>query len=162
MKLSKTGWNNVIIFVVMGFILIINITNKQLFPGDDASHSNEEYFIVGENSVILTLALDQTLLIERIGQTWRATPPEINGQALEQMMMSWHQAMGVIAEPLVEPQASPSFSVQLSVAGTSKPILLSVYVLSEQLTVFNHNDNRWISLPLALYRQLLPRILFAE
>ena len=33
-KLSRAGWNNVIIFAVMGFILIINATNKNVFDRD--------------------------------------------------------------------------------------------------------------------------------
>ena len=51
-KLSKTGWNNVIIFAVMGFILVINLTNKKIFSADDNVSSEQEIALVGKQNVI--------------------------------------------------------------------------------------------------------------
>jgi len=84
MKLSRTGWNNVIIFSVMIFILVINVTNKKLYSSDD-NQSDEQNTIFAKHAVILSLAVNQQVTIERIGRTWRATPAKISGQALEQM-----------------------------------------------------------------------------
>ena len=49
MKLSRTGWNNVIIFSVMIIILLINATNDRLFPEGDSVNDKT---ILPEHSVI--------------------------------------------------------------------------------------------------------------
>ena len=54
-KLSKTGWNNVIIFAVMGFILLINVTNNKIFLSD--KNSDQNIALVGQQNVILTLSM---------------------------------------------------------------------------------------------------------
>ena len=53
MKLSRAGWNNVIIFSVIIFILLINVTNKKLFSDNESSTSAEKS-ILPEHSVILS------------------------------------------------------------------------------------------------------------
>ena len=74
-KLSRSGWNNVIIFSVMGFILLINLTQKNTFM--HATPENTEQFLIAEHAVILSLTVNQQTHIERIGQTWRSMPSVI-------------------------------------------------------------------------------------
>ena len=90
-KLSKTGWNNVIIFAVMGFILLINVVNKKVYSPEGESSDNsasQALAIIDPQQVILALTIENVVLVERIGRTWRANPANISGQALEQMMLS--------------------------------------------------------------------------
>ena len=74
MKLSRTGWNNVIIFSVMIIILLINATNDRLFPDGE---SGSDKYILPEHSVILTLAINfadnRQLTFERVGRAWQMT-----------------------------------------------------------------------------------------
>ena len=109
-KLSKTGWNNVIIFAVMGFILLINATNKDVFSQRDKENSSmaKEQPLIGEEQVILTLLINNVIEIKRIGKSWQAVPAKINSQALEQMMMSWQKSVGTRLEE------SPTFTREFS------------------------------------------------
>lgn len=163
-KLSKTAWNNVIIFVVMGFILLINATNKKLdFDSESADRSEQHaHTLVGQQNVILTLNIDNVITIERIGRTWRATPSKIAGQALEQMMMSWQQSSGEIMAQAPELDHQFSLNVQLDIAGQSEPLRLSFFASDQQLLVFNPTKQLWLTMELALYGQLFPQEIFSD
>jgi hypothetical protein len=162
-KLSKTGWNNVIIIVVMGFILLINATSKKINSPSDTSEdvSDKTVTLVGENNVILTLSINNVVAIERIGRTWRATPASISGQALEQMMMSWQQSSGeaIVQAPEIDRQFS--LDVQLDIAGQAQPLQLNFYATEQQLMIFNQTSHQWLVMPLAMYGQLFPQEIFA-
>ena len=159
MKLSRTGWNNVIIFVVMTFILVINATNKQLFSEDNTVTTIEQG-LLGNGSVILTLDLDKNILIERIGRRWRATPGKLSGQALEQMMMSWQQVTGdVLTEaPIIDQKMALIITINL--AGQEEATVLNLYSVADELLVFNHQSQLWFSLPMQIFQQLLPSQVF--
>jgi len=159
-KFSRAGWNNIIIFGVMGFILLINATHDNVFSSKQNSESEQHIF--NSNSVILTLSINQQVKVERIGKTWRMTPGVLNGQALEQMMLAWHQSIGskVDAPEDIDPQLGLIVSAEL--AGQAQAIVLSLYVHAQQLLIYNHQTKLWLSLPLPIYEQLLPEQLFAS
>jgi hypothetical protein len=159
MKLSKTGWNNVIIFTVMSMILLINLTNGRLFPNNDKSTANNERSILGEHAVILTLAINEQIFIERIGQTWRAKPVIISNQALEQMMLSWQQPAALeISAPtdIFNNTNNNAIIVTINIAGQELPTVLSLYPLEAQFLIYHHLDKKWLSLSAQLYQQLIP------
>jgi hypothetical protein len=160
MKLSRTGWNNVIIFSVMIFILVINITNKKLYSSDDADDQQKTIF--SNHAVILSLAVNQQVSIERIGRTWRATPAKISGQALDQMMLTWHETEGdVVSEPQeLDRQMALVISVEL--AGESKAQLLNLFITNNEFLIFNEQQKRWLSFPLAIFSQLIPNEILAS
>lgn len=159
-KLSKTGWNNVIIFAVMGFILLINMTNTKIFSPDENSNNEQEIVLVGTQKVILTLNINNVVAIERIGRTWRAAPASISGQALAQMMMSWQQSSGEAMAQAPEVDRQFSLEVKLDIAGEAKPLQLSFYATEQQLLIFNQTSQQWLVMPLAMYGQLFPQEIF--
>lgn len=161
-KLSKTGWNNVIIFVVMGFILLINATNKKIYSPDEnsAANSSQEIALVGAENIILTLKINNVVAIERIGRTWRATPASISGQALAQMMMSWQQSSGEAMAQAPEIDRQLSLDVQLDLAGQTELLQLSFYATEQQLLIFNKTSQQWLVMPLVMYGQLFPQEIF--
>ena len=164
-KLSKSGWNNVIIFVVMGFILLINVVNKNTYSPDAGQadiHANQALTILGENQVVLTLSIENVVLVERIARTWRARPASIAGQALEQMMMSWQQSSGELMMQAPEIDRQFALNVTLDIAGKSQPLQLNVYATEQQLLVFNQNTQQWLALPIEMYGQLFPQEIFAN
>ena len=162
-KLSKTGWNNVIIFAVMGFILLINATSKKVFSPDESVENNREQdiFLVGAQNVILTLSINNVVAVERIGRTWRATPASISGQALAQMMMSWQQSSGEAMAQAPEVDRQFSLDVTLDIAGQSQALQLNFYATEQQLLIFNQTSQQWLVMPLAMYGQLFPAEIFA-
>ncbi len=161
MKLSRTAWNNVIIFSVMGLILLINLTNNDEQQTTNISVNNEMN-ILTEHQHILTLTINQELFIERIGKTWRATPAKLSGQALEQMIYAWQQSTGstLSTAPVVIQENATKVTIDL--AGEAEPLILSLYLANQQLLIFNHQNEMWLQLPQALYFQLLPTEIFAE
>ncbi|MCP4984594.1 MAG: hypothetical protein GY928_00620 [Colwellia sp.] len=163
MKLSRTGWNNVIIFSVMIIILMINATNEKLFP-NEMNDNKSEQLILPAHSVILTLAIEystnQQVLFERIGRSWQLTSKGIildkSDQQIEQIMFAWQQSSGLIQAADIVIDGDQGVKVQIALAGDSQARAFSLYPLSDQLLVYQHRDNTWLSLPPALAQQLLP------
>ena len=161
-KLSKTGWNNVIIFAVMGFILLINATNKKIFSPGESADNTQSIALIGVQNTILTLTINNVVAIERIGRTWRATPASISGQALAQMMMSWQQSSGEAMAQAPDIDRQFSLDVKLDVVGQTQPLQLNFYATDQQLLIFNQTSQQWLVMPLAMYGQLFPQEVFAS
>lgn len=153
-KLSRTGWNNIIIFAVMGFILLINISQRS--GNQSVSSVSHEQALFNQSQVILTLEINHHLIIERIGRTWRATPAIIQGQALEQMMMSWQQSSGSLVEKPENIDMQMGLVVSLAITGEANLMQLQLYDFDNTLYIYKLSTKQWYRLPLALYSQLLP------
>ena len=159
-KLSKTGWNNVIIFAVLAFILLINATHEEVFSAKPTS-SNEQTILAG-SAVILTLTINQQVNIHRLGKTWQATPAVISGQALEQMMMAWQRLEG---QAIAAPEGMDrqlALNIGIDIAGQQQATVLSVFAMDHQLLIHHQQTQQWYSMPLQLYQQLLPAVLFTD
>lgn len=158
MKLSKPAWNNVIIFSVMAMILLINLMNKE----DDEAHATakSQPTLLAENSVVLTLAVEEHAVIERTGTSWQISPSILNAQELEQMMLAWQQSEG--SELLDTPDTSNANAqvVAIQVAGREAPLLYEFYWADEHLIVHKVNQQQWLIFPAAIFPQLLPPQLF--
>lgn len=160
MKLSKTAWNNVIIFSVMIIILIINISNNRLFPEPD---TNDE-LILPEHSVVLTLSMafpnNTSVVFDRIARAWKTTNQDVlvdlTNQQIDQMMLAWQQGSGLVqaAEIIIEGQAS--VEVSIGIAGIEKEQLFTLYTLADQLLVYNQQNKIWLALPATMKHQLIP------
>lgn len=161
MKLSKTAWNNVIIFSVMIIILLINSTNNRLFP---TGESDDSARILPEHSVVLALTMafpnKSTVMFERIGRAWKMTSQgrviDLSNQQIEQMMFAWQQSSGLVQAADIVIDGQEGTQVELSLAGIEQEQVFTLYALVDQLLIFNHQKNTWLSLPSALSRQLIP------
>ncbi|ALO33436.1 hypothetical protein CMT41_00930 [Colwellia sp. MT41] len=163
MKLSRTGWNNVIIFSVMTIILVINATNNKLFPKEEHENTAEQ-LILPQHSVILTLAIDlsarQQVLFERVGRSWQLTAKGImlvkTEQQIEQMMFAWQQSTGLVQAAEIVIDSEQAINVEISLAGESQARTFMLYPLNDQLLIYQQQGNTWLALPPALAQQLLP------
>lgn len=163
MKLSRTGWNNVIIFSVMIIILMINATNDKLFPNEESDNKSEQ-LILPAHSVILTLAIDysidQQVLFERIGRSWQLTAKGIivdkTDQQIEQMMFAWQQSSGLVQAADIIIDSEQGIPVQIALAGEVQAMTFTLYPLADQLLIYQHHNKTWLSLPPTLSQQLLP------
>jgi hypothetical protein len=161
MKLSKTAWNNVIIFSVMIIILLINTTNNRLFPEDDSMNNA---LILPEHSVILTLSVTypdkSSVLFERIGRAWKMTSQgrlvDLNTQQIDQVMFAWQQTSGLVQADDILIDGQQGTLVKISLAGVETEQVFTLYPLIDQLLIFNQQKQLWLALPLALSRQLTP------
>lgn len=152
-KLSRAGWNNVIIFSVMGFILLINAIY------DDADFKqvrNDAAELLPPYTVILSLTVNQQTHIERIGKSWRALPAVISGQPLEAMMQSWQQLTAVkIAQPELLNQQN-MIMVSLVLAGQEQDEYFLLFPETDRLIIFKQSTQQYFQLPKPLYTQLIP------
>ena len=161
MKLSSTGWNNVIIFSVMIIILLINATNDRLYPeGESGSDRN----ILPEHSVILTLVIifdeHRQLTFERVGRAWQMTSQgllvDLNNQQIEQLMLAWQQGSGLVQADDILVEGLQGIEVSISTAAIKGELVYMVYPLADQLLVFNLQNKLWLALPKAVAHQLIP------
>lgn len=154
-RLSRPAWNNVIIFAILGFILLINFSQKNLF--NNTQEASFEQPLLGEQAVILSLQVNQEFLVERIGQGWRAKPTVMSEQLLAQMMASWSviQATKLSEPPVLNQQGSVVVSIQL--AGQSQADIYSLYPEADQLFILQHTSGDWFTLAKPLYWQLIPK-----
>ena len=160
MKLSKTAWNNVIIFSVMIIILLINTTNERLFPQDQ----NNDKLLLPEHSVVLTFSVslenNSRIIFERVGRAWKMTSQgillDITNQKIEQMMFAWQQSSGLVQAADIVIDGQVGVKVEISLAGIEQPQQFTLYPLTDQLLVYNVQKKLWLALPAAMSHQLIP------
>ncbi|PCH95817.1 MAG: hypothetical protein COB83_07520 [Gammaproteobacteria bacterium] len=160
MKLSKTAWNNVIIFSVMIIILLINATNDRLFPEDN----NNDELLLPEHSVVLTLSValanKGSIMFERVGRAWQMTSQgvllDLTNQQIEQMMFTWQQSSGLVQAADILVNGQEGIQVELSLAGVEQQQKFTLYPLIDQLLVYNMQKKLWLALPSAMNHQLIP------
>lgn len=161
MKLSRIGWNNVIIFSVMIIILLINATNDRLFP--DRNIDNDKH-ILPEHSVILTLAINfddnRQLTFERVGRAWKMTSHgllvDLSNQQIEQLMLVWQQSSGLVQADDIIVEGFTGIEVLINTATSKQELAYVLYPLVDQLLVFNLQKKLWLALPKAAAHQLVP------
>jgi len=163
MKLSRTGWNNVIIFSVMIIILLINTTNDRLFPKND--DSNDE-LLLPQHSVILTLLIkypgNKQVMFERKGRAWQMTSQgtifTLNNQQIDQLIFTWQQSSGLTQADDIIIDGQQGIKVEVSMAGVNDLMAFNVYPLTDQLLIFNQRKKLWLAFPAAISQQLVPNI----
>lgn len=170
MKLSKTGWNNVIIFSVMIMILLINVTSKKLFTDESANQADSsQQSILADHSVILTLAINNQLMFQRSGVNWQiidiASGKEValklTNQQIEQVMLAWQQSTGLVQADDIIIEGQKGIAVTVGIAGKAQAEQFTLYPLIDQLLLYKHSSKQnqqgvWLALPQALTAQLLP------
>jgi len=160
MKLSKSAWNNVVIFSVMLIILVINSTNNRLFPDNE---TNDE-LVLPDHSVILTLAAklpnDTSVVFERVARAWKTTNQgilvDLTNQQIEQMMLTWQQSSGLVQASDIVVEGQEGVEIILSLASVELEQKFTLYPLSDQLLVYNQQKKLWLALPAAMSHQLVP------
>jgi len=162
MKLSRTGWNNVIIISVMAMILLINVTNNQLFPKDEdkVEQINNQQRLLSEHAVILSFAIADTLLIKRNGSLWQMQNMSDSNQysiaSIDHLMTTWQQSEGLVQASEIEIAGLEGTTIIIELAGVNKALHFTLYGLSDQLLIHKHQTNTWLAFPPQLYTQLIP------
>ncbi|QOL26466.1 hypothetical protein LP316_03970 [Thalassotalea sp. LPB0316] len=156
-RLSRAGWNNVIIYSVMAFILLINLTQKN--SQDESAPAAEVSQLIADHQVILTLTINQWVSVERIGQTWRTLPNVLTGQPLDQMMMSWHNLEVQMVDKPADFDQSNAVIVSALLAGDSDLHYFMLKQTANGLLIFKQapsGEELWYVTQSQRYQQLLP------
>lgn len=153
MKLSRRGWNNVIIVVVVGFIAIVQLPEliKERLSGvssssTTSSSSPDLQRLLPEQAVISRLVLPQYQIILQDGQ-WGATPPmQSNVLAVVQR---WQRIAGTAVDKdtmaQLKPQLTTPRTVEIWLAMAEEPIRVTVYQLP-QFWLLQGWQGRWLAI----------------
>ena len=122
LKLTRRGWNNVLIFATLFMILLFNMSDK-IMQGDDV-----KTFSLGEYAQIQAIDFGQVKL-QRIGRGWRATPALNNEYNFFSLISTWQQMRGELmpGATLVEP-----YVVSVLLAGEDAPRVFQLLPQGEQ------------------------------
>lgn len=94
LRLSRKGWNNVLIFSTLFMIFLFNGMHHKLLSNADSDSQHQT--IIPSTELILTLDMPN-FSIERIGRSWRAVPepePKIGEQQLQNLLLNWKNLTG--------------------------------------------------------------------
>lgn len=134
--MSQRTWNNVLIFIVIAMILVLNLDKFSSGDGPKAR------LIVPEGEYILNLSINQ-VEIEKAGQQWRISgkgvQPSIlpNAGQLQSIVSAWQRAYispaGIDFD--ADLFAAPDSLVIISLAGKLEPIVVALSIVEQQLFV---------------------------
>jgi len=140
MRLSKKGFNNLLIFGILLIIFIFNF--KQLLQ---EPHKTKQSTVIPKAFTILEIQTpDYTLT--RVGRNWQRKPSMgISNDTLHQIVNNWQT---VALDTLTE-QSFPlsDFTLRFFVAEQKEPILIQLHQLQNDHYVLQVNENLYFSLP---------------
>lgn len=159
LRLSKKGWNNILIFSMLLMIMVFNGLHKRIPLGKVEA---QLVSLLPEDSLVLTLAFGD-IAVERIGQSWRTNPQaDIEAAALAQMMLAWrgqkaqwHQ-QDMDAMLLTEGK-EPDYYVIATLAGKSDGAVYAFYPQLEMVWVHDQHQKRWLEITVEDLDRLIPK-----
>ncbi len=144
-QLSRRGWNNVLIFFCLGFILVFSKFGKQESTIDQA-HTT----LLPASTYILSLKTKQWR-IERLGNTWRSVPDlGLSMHQMDKYMLRWQGLKLMPGESL---SGLPQ-TIHVWLAGYDEPLVVRLYQDNDRYALENW-QGRWFTLTAAEYRGLL-------
>lgn len=163
MRLSRTGWNNVIIFAMLLMIFLFNGLHHKLIQSDSPDLIQPIFPV---NSFVLTLAYPE-MKIERVGTSWRATDliktsqPKQSIEQLDDLILMWQQAEAPLVEDIshfqaVLKQQGADSAVTVWFAGQSNASVFQLIHIDSQPYLFDQFQQRWLVLEPLLASQLFP------
>lgn len=123
LRLSRKGWNNVLIIGVISMIFILNLTNEQR-TADDPSASNQPIRLLELDTVILTMDYPAAQF-ERIGKSWRSTINTLSVAQIQQLEQDW-LALDVMELKGAKVELAPEAVVRLTVMGLPEPLTVAL------------------------------------
>lgn len=133
MRLSKKGWNNVLIFAVLIVIFIFNFSHKLLL----SPKVNERTIIDKQLTIVELHTPDFT--IKRVGRGWVSKPEMgLSQQQLTSLMQNW-QHLKLTAQPLIKNPKSP-FVIQVYNSSQEQPTIVQLIQLGENYLLQIDNE----------------------
>lgn len=133
-KLSRRGWNNVIIIAVVLFIAVIQFPDliRARFEPDGVAPSPAMQSLLPEQAAVSRLVLPQNVLTLQ-GSQWVAEP-QIEG-APQKIVEHWQAITGTVVDEVMiaqlKPQLSAPRTVEVWLQSAEEPIRVTVYQLPQ-------------------------------
>ena len=163
MRLSRTGWNNVIIFAMLLMIFLFNGLHHKLMQSDSPDLIQP---LLPTNSFVLTLAYPE-MKIERVGTSWRATDlvnmplPARSPEQLDNLIRLWKQAEAPLVDDVSHLQAmlkqqGAQSATTVWLAGQSNASVFQLIFIDSQPYLLDQHQQRWFVLEPSSVSQLFP------
>lgn len=130
-KLSKTAWNNVIIFSTLILIVLFNFSSNLLNSNAEQHHTLTN--LIPVERVITTIQYEQAK-VERIGQGWRVKFAQAQQTDLSQLVNHWMQARIELFDTAFDVPTDIS-TVKIWFAGQQEPIEYTFLSLADKTLV---------------------------
>ena len=145
-KLSRKGWNNVIIVAVLAVIVLLH----RLEQAQQENSAQRHHGLLPDSAVVLSWQ-SPSWRVERIGQGWRSVPDlGLDSSALAGRIAQWQGWQLPSSDPL---RGAP-VEVAVWLAGQGEPMTLALYQDNGRYAVRLAQD-RWLALSADQYRDLL-------
>lgn len=140
MRLSKRGWNNVLIF---GILLVIFIVN---FQQELTSNSSTHHETVIANDLTILEVETPDFIITRVGRNWQSTPQiGLSNQQLTQIIYQWQHNPLQLTDSIKTSIATLSF--KFFVAEQQQPIEITLHQQNNDDYIVEVNKERLLILP---------------
>jgi len=141
MRLSKRGWNNVLIFGVLLVIFIFNFSQNLRL-----SSSVDTQSVIPPEVTILEIQTPD-YVISRVGRQWAQKPSiGLTSEDLQQIVKNW-QTMPL--EVLTEQELTNStFILRFFIAEQTQPIIVQLHQLKNEQYILQVNEQTFLSLPI--------------
>ena len=165
MRLSRKGWNNVIIFSMLIMIFFLNGLHKKI--GSDETQAQLQPLLPVQSFVLTLTFSDQK--IERIGTSWRTVALQTEQplywqgteQQLSELVYLW-QNTALMTTPI--PDAidlnKPLLAAAFELAGEPLPWVYLLYKANGQYYLLDKTSQRLLMLDLVTAKQLFPSFNF--
>ncbi len=147
-RMSRRGWNNVLIFVSIFMILLFSGVHQKLL--NNSALSDEDIPLLPSHHVILTLDLPN-YSIERSGKQWQLRPyKELDQAELGLVIKTWISARSrVVPEQdasMLNETKRPDWVAIAWFAGQAKGYVLAFYHTDKYLLVYDQQREQWLQL----------------
>ena len=166
MRLSRKGWNNVIIFSMLIMIFFLNGLHKKI--GSDETQAQLQPLLPVQSFVLTLEFSDQK--IERIGTSWRTTalikevPLSWQGseQQLSELVYLWQNtALMTTTIPDALDINKPLSAATFELAGEPLPWVYLLYKANSEYYLLEKTSQRLMLLDLTTAKQLFPSFTFS-
>lgn len=133
-RLSRAGWNNVLIFSSLLMIFLFNGMHLKMFANDDQPQKYQS--LLPTEQMILTVDFPN-LSVERIGRSWRTVPRSNHSiEHIQDTLEQWQQLQGMSIQNFPAGAAQhPDAVISFWFAGHKQAFVLQVYQLTESTIV---------------------------
>jgi len=119
MRLSRKGWNNVLIFAVLLIIYIFNFSHKLTL-----SPKVQQRAVISKNVTIVEIKTPD-FKIKRSGRSWVSEPGlGLSAQQLAELVRNW-QHLQLSTGPAPESRISP-YIIQIYTADQEQPVIVQL------------------------------------
>jgi len=140
MRLSKKGWNNVLIFGVLLILFIFNFSQQS-----NLFYNKHQKTVISSNFTILEIETpDYTLT--RIGRNWQREPNiGVSSKRQQDIVNNWQKTP---LDSLTDPKLPTSdFVFKFFVAEQDQPIIVQLHQLQNNHYILQVDDQLFLSLP---------------